>query len=732
MATRGHEGASKSGGYAGPSFMGALKDLARAAFTENMQGASQAEVFQLMKELQFVEAMKLLESCPTYWEARDEGGRSLLHWAALGGGLQLVRVGIVKDLTVDARASNLQTPLMWAAAAGHVQVASLLLQAEADPMAQDAKGASVLTIAVQNRQHTLMQILIERCMSAQSLLQTPDVNGCAPVHWAAYSGDIVGLKLLEGFSADLEATDSQGMTPLHRAVCAGEVGVVDFLIDQAADPALRDAAGRDCMDLAAELQDDGMAATLLGAVCRLWANRRQRSLRRGCSKGNLESSSPMGRSPSDMGRSLSLGGDLQSSVQSSPVVLGAAIWADAAQSGGSLSSTAPGDPDASSSARNDASERLQTPAGCSFSIDFVASWDEVLLTAIRKIRQSDMLSTPMSAACVATSTSQGRAIDWMRPFSTAPCSEQFPVQVKALAMPFVAFDEKGRWCESCDAAVAWKMQAQPERFGCTLLTAVPPQHRWSLWQAKLGLTPAGEAAVDASSDYLDKACAESEWAHLIDQDVRRTFKEFGAAKQDQLRRILNAYAVHSPQVGYCQGMNLLVGVLLLVSNGNEDGCFRALIALMEDHGMAGFYCEGLPLLQKYLHASNQLLAEAVPELLEHLVQEQVDYGMVIQQCILTTFVDTLPLATVVMVWDLLILEGPTALLRVIVSFWSGLSEVLNGLRGDCITKCLKSLARSDHSAESELLAARLGHVLTKHASSVRIPEHIFTSLRDGP
>eukprot|EP00971_Amphidinium_carterae_P073731 1457891-Amphidinium_carterae.1 len=79
----------------------------------------------------------------------DEGGRSLLHWAALGGGLQFVRVGltqehcttlcgvlrktlrlialcassflgqvVIQDILVDARADSSQTPLMWAAASG--------------------------------------------------------------------------------------------------------------------------------------------------------------------------------------------------------------------------------------------------------------------------------------------------------------------------------------------------------------------------------------------------------------------------------------------------------------------------------------------------------------------------------------------------------------------------------------------------------------------------------------
>ena len=40
------------------------------------------------------------------------------------------------------------------------------------------------------------------------------------------------------------------------------------------------------------------------------------------------------------------------------------------------------------------------------------------------------------------------------------------------------------------------------------------------------------------------------------------FDEDGGG-QKNLRRILQAYALHNPELGYCQGMGMIVGILLM-------------------------------------------------------------------------------------------------------------------------------------------------------------------------
>lgn len=93
--------------------------------------------------------------------------------------------------------------------------------------------------------------------TAEKVLKDSDGNGCGVVHWAAYKGDLVSLKLLDYFNIDLNQTDSTQMTPLHRAVQASQTHVIEFLLEKGVDPSQADSQGRTCMDVAVSQGLDG-------------------------------------------------------------------------------------------------------------------------------------------------------------------------------------------------------------------------------------------------------------------------------------------------------------------------------------------------------------------------------------------------------------------------------------------------------------------------------------------
>ena len=63
-----------------------------------------------------------------------------------------------------------------------------------------------------------------------------------------------------------------------------------------------------------------------------------------------------------------------------------------------------------------------------------------------------------------------------------------------------------------------------------------------------------------------------------------------------LLRVLRAYAVYDTEVGYCQGMNFLAG-LLLTWMPNEATAFAGLVVLMQQHGLRDLYKSDLARLQ---------------------------------------------------------------------------------------------------------------------------------------
>ena len=63
-----------------------------------------------------------------------------------------------------------------------------------------------------------------------------------------------------------------------------------------------------------------------------------------------------------------------------------------------------------------------------------------------------------------------------------------------------------------------------------------------------------------------------------------------------LLRVLRAYAVYDQEVGYCQGMNFLAG-LLLTWMPNEATAYAGLVVLMQQQGLRDLYKSDLARLQ---------------------------------------------------------------------------------------------------------------------------------------
>ena len=54
--------------------------------------------------------------------------------------------------------------------------------------------------------------------------------------------------------------------------------------------------------------------------------------------------------------------------------------------------------------------------------------------------------------------------------------------------------------------------------------------------------------------------------------------------QNALRRVLLAFSVHKPDVGYCQSMNYVAAMLLLCLELSEERAFWVMVALIDDNG----------------------------------------------------------------------------------------------------------------------------------------------------
>lgn len=285
-----------------------------------------------------------------------------------------------------------------------------------------------------------------------------------------------------------------------------------------------------------------------------------------------------------------------------------------------------------------------------------------------------------------------------------------------------------KWNEMIEVGIPQYRRVHPDRFHRRARRGVPPPFRWEVWKSAVKLDQ-----LEMPYSYHDLANRENQWSEAIDIDKRRTFPElstFDSVRQGQLKRVLNAYASYNPDVGYCQGMNYVAGLLLLVSE-NEEESFGVLVCLMDQMGLAGFYKGKLPLFRRYLRACEKLVAEKVPELREHFITENVQPAVYLHQWFLTLFINCFPLSMVMIIWDVIVCEGLPVILKIAVSILQVLKDSLLPMGFEEIIRFFKMMKTYDEE-DGELNAFRIGQLLMKHTEGVEIPEHILQSLVREP
>mmetsp|Transcript_19445 Transcript_19445/g.31994 ORF Transcript_19445/g.31994 Transcript_19445/m.31994 type:complete len:603 (+) Transcript_19445:64-1872(+) len=112
----------------------------------------------------------------------------------------------------------------------------------------------------------------------------------------------------------------------------------------------------------------------------------------------------------------------------------------------------------------------------------------------------------------------------------------------------------------------------------------------------------------------------SELDDKIQLDANRTFhsRELSELLGPKLFRILHAFSLHNPRIGYCQGLNFIAG-LLLREVVDEHDTFCVLVALMENFGLGDLYQTDEDHLSLLLARFSCILEQELPELFLHLI-----------------------------------------------------------------------------------------------------------------
>jgi len=128
-----------------------------------------------------------------------------------------------------------------------------------------------------------------------------------------------------------------------------------------------------------------------------------------------------------------------------------------------------------------------------------------------------------------------------------------------------------------------------------------------------------------------------------------------------LFQVLKAYGNYRPEIGYCQGINYLAGLLLLVTK-NAEKSFWLLTCLIDDI-LPCFYDSTMAHTLTELDVLSHLISEKLPEVSERMKNEYKPWMIISSKWFICLFIDILPIETVLRVWDCMFCEGSKIILR---------------------------------------------------------------------
>ncbi|XP_023124964.2 TBC1 domain family member 1 isoform X3 [Amphiprion ocellaris] len=220
-----------------------------------------------------------------------------------------------------------------------------------------------------------------------------------------------------------------------------------------------------------------------------------------------------------------------------------------------------------------------------------------------------------------------------------------------------------------------KVKFDTDTIHAAVAQGVPRQHRGEIWkflseQYLLRQTvPSRPPSNHTPYKELLKQLTSQQHAILI--DLGRTFPthpyfqaQLGAG-QLSLYNILKAYSLLDPEVGYCQGLSFIAGVLLL--HMGEEDAFNMLKFLMYDVGLRKQYRPDMIILQIQMYQLSRLLHDYHRDLYSHLEQQEIGPSLYATPWFLTAFASHFPLGFVARVFDMLFLQGSEVVFKVALS-----------------------------------------------------------------
>ncbi|KAJ8737149.1 hypothetical protein PYW07_000420 [Mythimna separata] len=260
----------------------------------------------------------------------------------------------------------------------------------------------------------------------------------------------------------------------------------------------------------------------------------------------------------------------------------------------------------------------------------------------------------------------------------------------------------------------WDSPTTKEKLHRRIYKGIPNSLRIKVWCKLMDVNRIKSANPGKFQEMLKLAKLWSTDVRQIDSDVNRQFREHQfyrerySEKQCSLFNVLCAYSMYNSEVGYCQGMSGLAGVLLMYMD--EEDAFWALVVLLSDkkYAMHGLYIEGFPKLTRFLEHHDKILTKFMPKLKHHFDKFGLDAILYSLKWFFVCFVERVPFSLCLRVWDIYLLDGErvvTAMAYTILKLHKKAIMKLNDM--DLIVNYIQVKLHKDFGFEDDIVIYHL-------------------------
>jgi hypothetical protein len=210
-------------------------------------------------------------------------------------------------------------------------------------------------------------------------------------------------------------------------------------------------------------------------------------------------------------------------------------------------------------------------------------------------------------------------------------------------------------------------RAKWQEFRRLVLGGIPVNMRAAIWAEGSGALHLRTPGY--YEDLVNNGEDDPTIATQIQMDITRTltdniFFRTGPGVQ-KLQEVLLAYSRRNPEVGYCQGMNLITACLLLIMPTPEDA-FWVLTAMIEEILPQHYYDQHLLTSRADQSVLRSYVSEILPRLSAHLDELEIELEALTFQWFLSVFTDCLSAEALFRVWDVVLCmhDGSTFLFQI--------------------------------------------------------------------